>query len=842
MSTSTPILNQKYIEKAIKVFKKTGQFFIERRTLLSSLVASIFADKAIAQSGFPVYAPAVLKPFNLDFYKFNSDSLGNKIKSFNLLDTDLDGDLDIFGILDSSGLNFPFLVINEGNKQFPKFSRNINLSPFGLENNTLSFDYITFNNIIDFDNDGDWDIIFSEADDYFSRILGLANMGSNQTPFFNPLPVNIGFGNYGVRCVIDYDNDGDLDIGLFPGISHDNFEDTAYFEHKKIFFLINSGIANNIDFNQVCINPNSIISAKNHDKFYGAVGDLIPVDFDSDGDKDLVGIGGYYTIKYTYGYINLKSLGFLFENNNNTEKFTKIESIETFNEIGFFNEFAYGGSVPTGNLSLSFGDLDSDGDQDIIYYNDYKEVDYINQSNFFFLENLGHINNRIIGTCFNDLNNDGMQQEAIEDGMVNVVLSFDKQGGTPHKGITITDTAGKFMFPALDGSYILKPIAPNYYTPAPLEVTINTADSNFVYERNFALKPHANIADLSCVITSGPTRPGFKVPYWLTYKNVGTKNLTGSLVYTKDSRLTYQTASQAPNSQAGNTLTWNFANIKPNESFTIYAEMLLSASANLGDSLTNILAILPSIGDQTPIDNQDTLKSNIVGSFDPNDKLVSPIGAGINGNIPIGNQPLEYTVRFQNTGTDTAFNVIVQDSLDLDFDWSTLKIMASSHEVTAAIRSNNKIKFTFDNILLPHKAASEPKSHGFVKYIIQPKVGLIAGTKFHNTANIYFDYNAPIVTNTTVNTFFVSTGVYDNINQSYRLFPNPMHQKAVLQFDNMHGETFVLKLMDATGKVVKTYTVEGNQATIERQDLSPGIYIFSLEGQKTQSAGKLVVE
>ena len=64
-------------------------------------------------------------------------------------------------------------------------------------------------------------------------------------------------------------------------------------------------------------------------------------------------------------------------------------------------------------------------------------------------ENLGHINNRIIGTCFNDLNNDGMQQEAIEDGMVNVVLSFDKQGGTPHKGITITDTAGKFMFPAL---------------------------------------------------------------------------------------------------------------------------------------------------------------------------------------------------------------------------------------------------------------------------------------------------------------------------------------------------------------------------------------------------------
>ncbi|MBL0286183.1 MAG: hypothetical protein IPQ19_01950 [Bacteroidetes bacterium] len=100
MSTSTPILNQKYIEKAIKVFKKTGQFFIERRTLLSSLVASIFADKAIAQSGFPVYAPAVLKPFNLDFYKFNSDSLGNKIKSFNLLDTDLDGDLDIFGILD----------------------------------------------------------------------------------------------------------------------------------------------------------------------------------------------------------------------------------------------------------------------------------------------------------------------------------------------------------------------------------------------------------------------------------------------------------------------------------------------------------------------------------------------------------------------------------------------------------------------------------------------------------------------------------------------------------------------------------------------------------------------
>ncbi|MBK7139976.1 MAG: T9SS type A sorting domain-containing protein [Bacteroidetes bacterium] len=73
-------------------------------------------------------------------------------------------------------------------------------------------------------------------------------------------------------------------------------------------------------------------------------------------------------------------------------------------------------------------------------------------------------------------------------------------------------------------------------------------------------------------------------------------------------------------------------------------------------------------------------------------------------------------------------------------------------------------------------------------------------------------------------------------------FPTQCTKKAVLQFDNLHGETFVLKLMDATGKVVKAYSVEGNQATIERQDLAPGIYIFSLEGQKTQSAGKLVVE
>jgi hypothetical protein len=52
--------------------------------------------------------------------------------------------------------------------------------------------------------------------------------------------------------------------------------------------------------------------------------------------------------------------------------------------------------------------------------------------------------------------------------------------------------------------------------------------------------------------------------------------------------------------------------------------------------------------------------SAIIMAIDPNDKIATPAGAG--HDIP-KDTTLDYMIRFQNTGNDTAFHVIIRDTL-----------------------------------------------------------------------------------------------------------------------------------------------------------------------------------
>ncbi len=139
----------------------------------------------------------------------------------------------------------------------------------------------------------------------------------------------------------------------------------------------------------------------------------------------------------------------------------------------------------------------------------------------------------------------------------------------------------------------------------------------------------------------------------------------------------------------------------------------------------------------------------IKASYDPNDKTVYPEGAGANNDVKRGT-PLIYRIRFQNTGNDTAFKVVVRDSLPNNLDIATLRIGAASHSYTYKItgKANAVLEVTFDNILLPDSTTDELGSHGFFYFNIQHKKGLPINTEIKNEAGIYFDFNAPVITNT----------------------------------------------------------------------------------------------
>jgi len=142
----------------------------------------------------------------------------------------------------------------------------------------------------------------------------------------------------------------------------------------------------------------------------------------------------------------------------------------------------------------------------------------------------------------------------------------------------------------------------------------------------------------------------------------------------------------------------------------------------------------------------------IIGSYDPNDKTVQPTGIADQHYIEEGTE-LTYKIRFQNTGSDTAFRVVIIDTLKNDFlDLQTFKITNTSHSYNARITNQNVLIVEFDNILLPDSTTNEPASHGFVQYKITPFQDAPKNSIITNLGDIYFDYNHPITTNTVFNT------------------------------------------------------------------------------------------
>ena len=238
------------------------------------------------------------------------------------------------------------------------------------------------------------------------------------------------------------------------------------------------------------------------------------------------------------------------------------------------------------------------------------------------------------------------------------------------------------------------------------------------------------------------------------------------------------------------------------------------------------------------------------GSYDPNDKTGMPAGLGENHDIT-ANDAIEYKIRFQNTGTDTAFTVVIRDTLDVDLDAATIEFGAGSHAYTPQINGQGAIKFTFTNILLPDSNTNEPASNGFVSFRIKQKANNPVGTVIHNTAAIYFDFNPPVITNTTTHTinnfnraFTLSILPTKNSLISIKAYPNPFTESTTLDLGEKNLSNVRFTLYDMTGKIVKQQTYENtNQIILQKENLTEGIYLYTIyhEG-KAVATGKLVVK
>ncbi|MCC7504997.1 MAG: T9SS type A sorting domain-containing protein [Saprospiraceae bacterium] len=235
----------------------------------------------------------------------------------------------------------------------------------------------------------------------------------------------------------------------------------------------------------------------------------------------------------------------------------------------------------------------------------------------------------------------------------------------------------------------------------------------------------------------------------------------------------------------------------------------------------------------------------VVASWDPNDKTGLPEGYS-NDHFIEPNTDITYRIRFQNTGTDTAFTVVIRDTLDPWLDPASLRLETASHAYTWNIVDGNTLKCTFNDILLPDSTTNEPASHGFVNFRISQRAGIPLGTVIHNSAAIYFDFNPPVITNQTFHT--VGQNYMQVVSQEpepgqpgFTAGPNPFLETTTFRFEQALNARF--SLFDQQGRLLRQETIRGDTFQFRRDGLPQGIYLFDIrDNDKRIASGQIIAQ
>jgi fimbrial isopeptide formation D2 family protein len=388
---------------------------------------------------------------------------------------------------------------------------------------------------------------------------------------------------------------------------------------------------------------------------------------------------------------------------------------------------------------------------------------------------------------------------------------------------------------------IPSPSSAYYYIPSGLTASCFTSGSTVVtlngnpvqQDFGFTCSP-ADSVDLYASAWAYNYRPGYNRTIEITagtwWDDYECNNATGTVTLTLDPRLTYTSTlgGTTPTSVSGSTITWNWSSVTSLGDLFSSINVMCDASATLDDTICNTITITStSLPDPNLSNNSYTFCAPISDSYDPNSKQVSPQGTGAQGYIANGT-PLTYMINFQNTGSDTAYNVTVTDTLNANLDINSIKLDKASAPVAIATLPGNILNFRFNNINLPDSTTSATGSHGYVSYTVLPKSNLAPGTPITNQAHIYFDYNTAINTDVTLNTIAITTGIQHIASGSTKVsvFPNPASNQLYVRADD--NTPIVVSMTDMLGRVVSYSENENGNAVINTQSLAEGMYLVKV--------------
>lgn len=294
---------------------------------------------------------------------------------------------------------------------------------------------------------------------------------------------------------------------------------------------------------------------------------------------------------------------------------------------------------------------------------------------------------------------------------------------------------------------------------------------------------------------------------------------------------------------SGNTISWNLNSAS--SFFSNYDVITFNVPGGLlsGTSHYFTSSIAPTSGtDCSTLNNAGSLLQLVGNSYDPNDKVVARPDAAIQffGDETqfidaMTQEALTYTIRFQNTGTAPAQNIYIIDTLDADLDWSSFTMIQASHNMQVVNLGNGIMRFEFPNIWLADSTTNEPASHGHLVYRIMENAANHYGTEIENTAYIYFDWNDPIITNTTYNFNNWIEGISEGDVQNIHVYPNPASESLTISCE----DDFDYQLVDLSGRIVSSGSATDSES-ITISNAAVGIYQLNVQSNQGNSSLKVV--
>lgn len=277
--------------------------------------------------------------------------------------------------------------------------------------------------------------------------------------------------------------------------------------------------------------------------------------------------------------------------------------------------------------------------------------------------------------------------------------------------------------------------------------------------------------------------------------------------------------------------------LQPNETFNANVFTGLWNSVLIDSEGNNQSLFIANIGNFTSSDtllsfqfqSSDTDCARVIGSYDPNDKQGFPEGFGELNRIE-KEQSINYRIRFQNTGSDTAFTVVILDTLSAFLDYTSVIPGASSHPYTF-YHEDNKLEFRFNNIDLVQKSLNEPASIGFVEFKVKQRPSNPISYTIENQAAIYFDFNDPIYTPIHVYSIYPLPLGLEGIKElEMNVSPNPSTGMISLNFtEKWQGLQKTIQVSDLSGRIIKTIETSESTPSFNWYKLPQGTYIISVK-------------